>query len=327
MTSTTTPRPAAAAPRLRNFPVSFFAVVMGLAGWAIAVQRAESTLGLVAGAGAALAWVAAATFCALALLYAAKLIRHRDAVAREFAHPIKSSFFPAISIGMILLAVALHPVSAALSLALLVAGAALGLALTLAVLARWIGPTTFEVQHASPAWFIPVVGNVLVPVAAVEHGYVEAGWFFFSVGIVFWLVLQTIVFNRMIFHHPLPAQLAPTLFILMAPPAVAFIAYVKLAGVVDGFARVLFYTALFMGLLLLKLYRSFLGIRFFLSWWAYSFPLAALTIATLLMYERSGGAAFAALAWALLALLTALVAALALRTVKAIAAREICVEE
>lgn len=37
----------------------------------------------------------------------------------------------------------------------------------------------------------------------------------------------------------------------MAPPAVGFIAYVKLTAAVDGFARVLLYTALFTALLLL----------------------------------------------------------------------------
>lgn len=313
--------------RLRHFPISFFSVVMGLAGFAIAVQRAESILGLPAGAGNALAWVAAGVFVLLAAIYVAKLLRHGDEVAQELAHPIKLSFFPAISIGLILLAVALHPASARLSFALLALGATLQLALTLFVLARWIGQTTFEIQHSNPSWFIPVVGNILVPIAAVDHGLVEIAWFFFSVGLVFWLVLQTIVFNRMIFHQPLPAKLVPTLFILMAPPAVGFVAYVKLAGALDGFARILLYTALFTGLLLLALYRKFVGLKFFLSWWAYSFPLAALTIAAMLMYRLTALDFFAALAWALLAVLSAVIALLLARTLKAIATRELCVEE
>jgi tellurite resistance protein len=323
----TTTQHAAADSRLRYFPISFFSVVMGLAGYAIAVQRAEAILALPAGAGGALGWTAAGVFLLLAALYFAKWLRFRDEVAKELAHPIKLAFFPAISIGLILLAVALHPASARLSFALLAAGASLQLALTLFVLARWIGQTTFEIQHSNPSWFIPVVGNILVPIAAVDHGLAEVAWFFFSIGLVFWLVLQTIVFNRMIFHHPLPAKLVPTLAILLAPPAVGFVAYVKLAGAIDGFARVLFYTALFTGLLLLALLRRFAGLRFFLSWWAYSFPLAALTIAAIVMYRFTALGFFAALAWALLALLTAVVLGLVARTLMAIARREICVEE
>jgi tellurite resistance protein len=321
------PAPSASQSRLRYFPVSFFAVVMGLAGYAITVQRAEAILGLPAGVGSVLGWVATVVFVLIAGLYAFKLLNHHDEVITELAHPVKLSFFPAISIALILLSIALHPMHFALSYWLLGLGATLQLALTLFVLSRWITQTAFEIQHANPSWFIPVVGNILVPLAAVDHGSTEVAWFFFSVGLVFWLVLQTIVFNRVFFHHPMPAKLAPTFFILMAPPAVGFIAYVKLTGTVDGFARVLLYTALFTALLLLALYRKFIGIKFFLSWWAYSFPMAALTIATMLMYRMTALPFFAVLSWVLLAALTAIIVLLVVRTLKAIVAREICVED
>jgi tellurite resistance protein len=317
--------PSTSGSRLRFFPISFFAVVIGLAGFAIAVQRAEAILGVPNGVGLVLAWIAAATFVLIAGFYAFKLLNYRDEVMRELTHPVKLSFFPAISIGFILLSIALHAASPALAFGLLAVGASLQLVLTLFVLSRWITQTAFEIQHANPSWFIPVVGNILVPLAAVDHGLTEIAWFFFSIGLVFWLVLQTIVFNRFIFHHPLPAKLAPTFFILMAPPAVGFIAYVKLTGAVDTFARVLLYTALFTAMLLVALYRSFLRIKFFLSWWAYSFPMAA--IATMLMYRMTGLPFFAGLSWLLLAALTAIIAVLLVRTLKAISDREICVEE
>ena len=37
---------------------------------------------------------------------------------------------------------------------------------------------------------------------------------------------------------PLPERLLPTVFILIAPPAVGFIAYVRLTGGVDVFAQI-----------------------------------------------------------------------------------------
>ena len=78
-------------------------------------------------------------------------------------------------------------------------------------------------------------------------------------------------------------RLTPTLFILLAPPSVGFIAYLQLIGSLDAFARILYYTALFLSLLLASNALRFLRIPFFISAWAYSFPLAALTIATLVM--------------------------------------------
>jgi len=322
--------PAGTAPpagRLRHFPISFFSVAMGLAGFTIALERAEQVLGLPAGGSAAMLAVTAVVFAIIATLYLAKLMLHGAEVARELAHPVKLSFFPAYSISLLLLSIAVHGTSPGASEALFAIGAPIQLGLTLFVLSRWILRTGIEVQHSNPSWFIPVVGNILVPVAAMNHGLLEISWFFFSVGLVFWIVLLTLILNRVIFHAPLPEKLVPTFFILIAPPAVGFIAYVKMTGDIDGFARILYNTALFFGLLVLVMHRRFLGLRFYLSWWAYSFPVAALAIASMLMFHRRGLAFHAAVSWVLLAVLAAIVVLLVLRTAMAMRAREICMEE
>lgn len=313
--------------RIKFFPISFFAITMGMSGLSIAVQRAEKILGLIAGAGALLPWLTATLFVVLLGMYATKLVRFPDEVYKELQHPIKLSFFPAISISTVLLSIAFMTVQPHLSYLLLVVGAPLHLFFTLFVLSRWIGQTSFEVQHSNPSWFIPVVGNILVPIAGVEFGLVEISWFFFSIGLVFWLVLMAIIFNRVIFHHPLPEKLFPTFFILIAPPAVGFIAYVKLTGSVDSFARILFYFALFIVLLLIALSRTFYGIRFYLSWWAYSFPVAAIGIASMLMYSKTGIPFFNTLSWAFMVALLLLITILTYKTIKAIMAGSICIED
>jgi tellurite resistance protein len=300
---------------------------MGLSGLSIAVLRAEKILGLPAGAGQILAWFSAGMFLLLAFVYATKLLRFREEVVKELRHPIKLSFFPAIAISLILLGIAFSSINPAISWLLFVVGAPLQLAFTLFVLSRWIGQTTFELHHSNPSWFIPVVGNILVPIVGVEHGQLEISWFFFSVGLVFWLVFMAIIFNRVIFHHPLPEKLIPTLFILIAPPAAGFIAYVKLTGAVDNFARVLYYFGLFIVLLLVALGRQFYGIKFYLSWWAYSFPVAAISIASMLMYSKTGISFFLGVSWLLLSVLAAIIAMLAVKTLKAVVRGEICVEE
>ncbi|AGX86767.1 SLAC1 anion channel family protein [Candidatus Symbiobacter mobilis] len=313
--------------RLAYFPVSFFSIVMGLAGMAIAVQRAQSYLGLPGNAGTWLALFAALVFTVLACVFVLQCLRYPQEVTKELAHPIKLSFFPTLSISLLLLSIALEALSHDLSLWLLALGAPLQLGFTLFVMSRWIGLTHFEVVHSNPSWFIPVVGNILVPVAAVSHGCIEVSWFFFSIGLVFWLVLLTIILNRVIFHHPLPEKLLPTFFILIAPPAVGFIAYVKLTGDIDAFARILYYTACFTVLLLISL-KKFLGfVRFYLSWWAYSFPLAAFTIASILMYHRTGQSFFQGVAWLMFVVVSVVVAGLTARTLLGIARREFCVDE
>ena len=70
----------------------------------------------------------------------------------------------------------------------------------------------------------------------------------------------------------------------------------------------------------------FVRLKFFLSWWAYSFPLAALTIATLIMAKETGLGCYRVLGVVLLAVLTLLIVLLLVRTAIAVARREICVE-
>ena len=167
--------------RLQHFPISWFAMVMGLAGLTIALHRAETLFGLPVPASSATLVVTIAVFLSLALLYALKAVRHPCAVKAEFSHPIKLNFFPTISIGLILISIALLPHHKPLSLVVWAAGASLHLLFTLYVLSAWIHHTHFEINHMNPAWFIPIVGNILVPIAGVQHGFAELGWFFFSI--------------------------------------------------------------------------------------------------------------------------------------------------
>jgi tellurite resistance protein len=310
--------------RIEHLPVSFFAVVMGLTGFALAWEKAEAVHALPFRVHGLLTLLAAAVFVALLAAYGYKLATHRAAVVAELRHPVKLNFFPAISISLVLIATATLNTAPALSLALWSTGAALHLGFTFYVMGVWIHHQHFEITHINPAWFIPVVGNVLVPIAGTTHGFPEVSWFFFSIGLLFWLVLLSIIFYRVLFHQPLPEKLMPTFFILIAPPAVGFLAYAKLGGGIDAFARVLYYSSLFLTFLLLTQARRFMRLPFFLSWWAYSFPIAAITIGTLVMAAETGRAGFALLSWLFLVILTAVVGYLVYRTATAARQGAIC---
>ncbi len=313
--------------RLENFPISFFSTVMGLSGLTIAWSKAQHVFQINLHITPILVGITALVFTLLLILYSSKLILHRDAVIKELHHPIKLNFFPAISISMLLLSVAVMPLSEAVAALLWKAGTALHLVMTLYVVTVWIHHTHFDIKHLNPAWFIPAVGNVLVPIAGVQLGFIEVSWFFFSIGMFFWLILLTIVFYRMFFHHPIDEKLLPTLFILIAPPAVGFISYIKLAGELDSFARILYAIGLFLTLLLFTQAPRFFRLKFFLSWWAYSFPLAAISTASFLQYEKTGQELYLWIASLLTTVLTLVVFTLIVKTVKAIIAKRICVAE
>lgn len=313
--------------RLQHFPVSFFATVMGIAGLAIAWHKAHVVLGAPALVGELLVYLATAIFAGLVVLYAMKSSRHAGAVAQEFRHPVRINFFPAISIGVLLLSIAWSGREPELARLLWFVGVPLHLGFTLAAMSSWLFHSHYEIAHANPAWFIPVVGNIIVPLVGVRFAPIDVSWFFFSIGIVFWPVLLTIVLYRLFFHPALPERLTPTLFILIAPPAVGCLAWIALVGQVDALARILFYCALFLFALLAANGRRFLRTPFYLSAWAYSFPLAALTIATLAMADEARATVLRPLGIGLLGLVSVVVAVLTVRTVVAAVRGEICVPE
>lgn len=316
---------APAESRLAHFPVSFFAVVMGTGGLSLATHKLERLLDAGPRASLVIGGIAGAAFLVIGLLYLAKALRHPRAVIAEWHHPVRLSFFPTISISLLVLSLVALPVSRDAAEPLWIAGTVMQVVFSLAVLSAWIGHREFQPPHLNPAWFIPAVGNIIVPVAGVPLGYVEPSWFFFSFGLLFWLVLLTLVFNRLIFHTPLPERLLPTLTILIAPPAIGFLAWLGLSGHgIDAFAHILFYAGLALFLLVATQAGRMVRIKFALSWWAYSFPLAALTTAAAVFADAIGGRTITGIFFALYALLAVVLTVLVIATVRAIFAGAIC---
>ena len=313
--------------RLALFPVSFFSSVMGMAGFSIAIAKAESIYALEPKVSLVLSVITMLLFLLLLVIYSLKFIKEKEAVIKELHHPIKISFFPTISISLLLLSICMLHTNTELANVLWLIGSSLHLGFTLYVMNAWINHDYFNINHMNPAWFIPIVGNILVPIAGVPLGYADISWFFFSIGIVFWPVLLTIIYYRVIFHPALPDKLVPTFFILIAPPAVGFLSYMQLNGELDNFARVLYFSSLFFTLLVFTQFRRFSKLQFFLSWWAYSFPLAAVSIASLRMYEITQNMMYSVIAIILLTVLTSFISMLIIRTFKAIFDKQICVEE
>ena len=313
--------------RLAHLPVSIFSTVMGLTGLAIAWQKAQIAFGVSSVIWQCIASFASAIFLGLLVVYAIKIVRFPTEVKAEWKHPVRVNFFPTISICLLLLGIVWMQSAPFVALLLWSVGTLVHLAFTFAILSSWMYHTHYAVYHANPAWFIPVVGNLFVPICGVWFAPPELSWFFFSIGLVFWIILMTIIFYRIFFHEPLQARLMPTLFILLAPPAVGFIAYGALVPQMDGFARVMYYTALFLTLLLGSNVVGFIRGGFFLSAWAYSFPVAAMCIASFSMASRSGMILFNWIAAGVLGIVTFIIVVLIVKTLSAVRRHAICVPE
>ena len=312
---------------LEHMPIQLFAIVMGMSGLAIMFAKAYHILDFPYWIYASVLLLDTVIFLGLFTFYMFKIILHLEAVKKEFYHPIKSSFMAAISISFLLLSIAYYDYAPTLSIFLWYIGTPLQLVFTLIIIRFWIH-NEFKVVHSNPAWFIPIVGNVLVPVIGVDAAPIGVSLFFFSLGLFFWIVLFTVMMYRLVFHQPLAKKLIPTFFIFIAPPAVAFVSYFRITnGSIDMFSMFLYFIALFTLILLLFMIKMYDSKQFFISWWAYTFPLAAISIATL-MLEMVFHNSFTYIGSILLVTFTtSVVGFVAYRTVVASKSQKICIEE
>ena len=309
--------------KISNFPIMFYAVIMGLGGLSAAYMRLNDVLKINDSINAILAGLTSVIFVIITLFYLVKIIMYPKDVAAELNHPIKINFFAAFAISLLLLAFIFQANESA-HFMLFWAGLLIQTFLSFYVIASWIN-RNLEIKHSNPAWFIPVVGNLLIIISAkANDGYL---WFYFSFGMFFYVVLFSIIFYRILFHEQLPAKFMPTLFIFIAPPSIGFIDYIKLTGNFDAFGILLLNLAIFFGILVLFMYKNFLKLKFFLSWWAFTFPTAALSLALLKAYEITGDWGFIAGSVAAFIALCIIVAIVAFFTTISIIKGDICVAE
>lgn len=303
---------------LVHLSVGSFSITMGLGGLSAAFHRASQSWSQVPEAiSFALAWLTLAVLAALLVAYAIKAARFPEAVAAEWKHPVKSAFTATIPIGALVTAVALLPVHQTTSAVLWWAGASMMFVVTIWVIRTWSTDSQIQHIHVHPAWFIPVVGNIVVPLAGVEHAPVDLSWYFFGVGIAYWLGIMPIVLTRLFVLGTIPPRLAPTLAILVAPPAIASISWVRLGGEwSDPVARILLAVTVFNVLVLVTHASALRKVPFALPAWAYTFPLAGAAVAFIAAYQAQAGAFYGWAGAACLTVASALVVVLGVRTAR-----------
>ena len=314
--------PALAAPlparwRFDYFPISLFGAVMGLTGLSIAWRLAQARYGAPGWAADGIGIVAVAAFILIALGYALKAITAPDAVRTEFRHPIAGNLFGTFLISVLLLPIVLAPINLLLAQIMWAAGAAGMVLFAWLIVSRWMSDRQL-IAHATPAWIVPVVGLLDVPLALPSLGLPPMPGLMvlcLAVGLFFAVPLFTLIFSRLVFEAPMPDALQPTLLILVAPFAVGFSTYLVTTHQADLFGQSLYMLTLFILAVLLGRLRNLLVCcPFRVSWWAVSFPLAASSIAGLRYASAQPGRITDAVALGLLALATIAIAGLLVRT-------------
>ena len=300
-------------------PASLFAVVMGLDGLGGAWRAAARAYGASPWLADALLAVCAALWVGIFAAQVLKALVARERLRAELEDPVQGSLAALGPAALLLLATGVAVHFREVALALFWIGAAGEVALGAWLVGRWL-TAPVPVASVTPALYLgPVVGNLLAATAAGAVGRADAGWLFFGAGLVSWLVLAAVLLGRYLSAGELPARLRPLLGVELAPPALALVAYQALEGPgPDAMSRALLGFALFVAIVLVRLAGRFRDVPFAASYWAFTFPLAALATGALRQASAARGSVAGALALPLFVVANAVVAVIAFHTVVAL---------
>lgn len=309
----------------------WFAITMGLCGLSLAWSRAVPSLGDLAGAIAlAVGVLALLVFAVLGGLSLLRWQRHPEALAEDLRHPIRHAFVAAVPASIVLLATVATTLAGPSTLARVVwvLGAVAQFAVTVWAMARWLKGNReggFVWAGITPVLFIPIVGNVLTPLAGVALGLPEWSAAQLGVGVVLWPVTLTLLAVRLGQIGLWPDRMLAATFITIAPPSVIGLSVLQL-----GAPPLLGWGLWGLGLFFLcwsaTLFKRVVAQPFSIAFWGLSFPLAAFTALTLRLSEHAAPA-FAHLGVVLLALTSIVIAGLVLGTVQGLRRGSLLVPE
>ncbi len=341
---------------LRCFHPGWFAAVMGTGIVGIAFAANPGNWSQLQGgandAARVMAVITAVLFVGLAGPYALRWLRYPKEALADFRNPLVGPLYATVPAGMLVAAVVASSVgpllvSPAVVYDLVFWLAWLGVPLTFVVGVAFVyslmSSRSTAMEAVNGAWFIPPVANIVVPLVLVPlmtHAdpatarlLLLTSYAFWGMGFVLFLLVLSLLHDRLVLH-PLPqAAMAPSLVIGLGPVGVGALALIKIsaagAPVFGSLAPTIGLISLIAGSILwgfglwwfaaaavvMVRYLAQGPLPYGMGWWAFTFPLGAFTMATLALARGWQLAYVDYLAVGLVVLLVLLWLMVAVRTV------------
>lgn len=304
-----------------HFSPAWFAMIMGTGGLANVLHVLGQTSDTARFSAALFFGLNLALFLALLIPWTLRWIISRENAVADLKNPMLSNFYATMPAGCIILGTNILligrswlGVSRSLELAglLWVIGIILVFYFAIAGMLNLFSADAVGPESMTFAWLmtpvvnivVPLLGNSIVPLVAVRNpalaGIIHTvDMIFFGIGFFLFILMSGIILNRLILHKMPPGAMAPSFWILLAPVGVGTVVIIGLAdaartlGLLNSaepfqwMASALWgfgFWAFTMALAVTIKYQKNGGIPFTLSWWAFTFPMAAYTLATFAVY-------------------------------------------
>ncbi|MEA3405023.1 MAG: hypothetical protein U9R28_04690 [Pseudomonadota bacterium] len=293
-----------------------FHIVLAFLGLTFGFQKTAEIVNITATIHTGLLIFSLLVFIVVFALYFKQLVFNFKNELHRVKHN-NEGHYSAFSMSLILTGLLLQPYDYQWAFSFWSLGSVLQFVITAYVIKGWLYHEHWQMTDMTPIWFLPISGVLLIPLGIPEFAPLELGWMLLSLGLVFWLVLFSLMLYRLFFLPLLSKQQELSLFILASPPALAFLSYVHITQMeaIDLIGRLLFYTSLFFSLLLLSQFKRFIVTPFCNDWWRIPFPFALITVANMTMFQLLSLSLYGYIAILFLSLLSVIVLHLSMRTV------------
>ncbi|TWH47713.1 hypothetical protein [Sporomusa sp. KB1] len=301
---------------VRNLSPAWFASVMGTGIFALASKNYACYWAGLNNAAVFLWGINIVLFLGLIVPWLLRWFFYQDYALRDLNHPITGQFYATMPIGCLVLAadfMTFGPSYIGTDLSLTTAK---GLWITGAVLSLTtavIIPTLnyfnkVTIEDINPAWFMPPVSLIVVPIAGaplipywpqtLQKVMLLINFVSWGLGFFLFMYIAVICFYRLFVAPILPGSLIPTIWIYLGPIGAGTVSLLNLGHaslqfmnntwipVINIFGLIYWgfgFWWLIAASVITITYILRNNLPYAISWWAYTFPLGAYTVATYLI--------------------------------------------
>lgn len=286
----------------------WFAAVMGTAVTSLTLALLSQhfpSMGAMRAAAQFFHWASIVMMVMLGVPALLRIALYPKEVWQTLSHPVKGSFYATFPISLLVMAGdwTVHCVAAPAVATLWWTGTACTVIVSYLVLFNLFTGDKLKLEMVTPAHFIPAVGLVVIPVAGatlasaaqglMREVYFGVNMLGFGAGVFMYLGLVAMTILRHYLASPIEGEMTPTLFVHLAPLGVIPLSLLSLLHSVGDASAVHYATMVAAGFFgaglwwfalaaSLALRNLLLGrLPFALSWWAFVFPIGAVTVLAL----------------------------------------------
>ena len=297
---------------VRDFSPSWFAVVMGTGILANTSLIYSEKVHILLPFSKFLFYLNVTLFFIILIPWILRWILYPKNAMEDLVHPIFSNFYPTFSVAMLVLSGNFYMFikSVSVSFTFWLLGTVFTMFFSVFIPYLVFKGEHVKIDHICPAWFIPPVGLIVVPIMGSVFVKIFSGtlsltielinYVCWSSGFFLYISLFAIVMYRFILHTPLPNTLAPTIWINLGPIGAGTTALLNMMSsttVLQNNASFKAFGYIFWGfgiwwvamaIVMTLHYLKKLKLPFTTSWWAFTFPLGAYVLASHVVSKAVG---------------------------------------